>query len=133
MTLPIHFEIHAEDPARALTFYTTVFGWESEDWSAFAGMPYFGVKDPDPNPEMPGIAGAIMRRQGDNPAPGAAVAGAVITMGTHDFDETAKAILAAGGTEALPKRALPGMAWQGYFLDTEGNVFGLHQPDAEAE
>ena len=30
---------------------------------------------------------------------------------------------------ALPKMALEGMAWQGYFLDTEGNTFGLHQPD----
>ena len=23
-------------------------------------------------------------------------------------------------------------AWQGYYLDTEGNVFGVHQPDPEA-
>jgi hypothetical protein len=27
----------------------------------------------------------------------------------------------------LPKMDLGGMAWQGYFLDTEGNTFGLHQ------
>lgn len=38
----------------------------------------------------------------------------------------------SGGTEALPKYALPGMAWQAYFHDTEHNVFGLHQPDPEA-
>ena len=37
-----------------------------------------------------------------------------------------------GGSVALPKYALPGMAWQGYFHDTENNVFGLHQPDPEA-
>ena len=43
-----------------------------------------------------------------------------------------EAILAAGGQVAMPKSALPGMAWQGYYLDTEGNVFGLHQPDPEA-
>jgi len=24
------------------------------------------------------------------------------------------------------------MAWQGYFHDTENNVFGVHQPDPEA-
>jgi predicted enzyme related to lactoylglutathione lyase len=23
--------------------------------------------------------------------------------------------------------------WQGYFLDTEGNTFGVHQPDANAK
>ena len=28
--------------------------------------------------------------------------------------------------------ALPGMAWQGYYLDTEGNTFGLHQTDPDA-
>jgi predicted enzyme related to lactoylglutathione lyase len=22
--------------------------------------------------------------------------------------------------------------WQGYFIDTEGNTFGIHQPDPEA-
>jgi len=24
------------------------------------------------------------------------------------------------------------MAWQGYFHDTENNVFGIHQPDPDA-
>lgn len=23
--------------------------------------------------------------------------------------------------------------WQGYFLDTEGNTFGIHQPDTNAK
>ena len=40
---PVHFEIQAADPQRAVEFYTTVFGWTTEDWSGFAGMPYFGV------------------------------------------------------------------------------------------
>ena len=34
---------------------------------------------------------------------------------------------------AMPKFALAGMAWQGYFLDTEGNTFGVHQPDENAK
>ena len=28
--------------------------------------------------------------------------------------------------------AMTGMAWQGYYLDTEGNTFGIHQPDPGA-
>ncbi len=127
----IHFEIHAADVPRAVAFYQAVFGWEVEDWSAFAGMPYFGVTTKAE--DEPGINGAIMQRQGDNPPAGATVAGAVITMGTGDFDATAERISEAGGTVALPKAALVGMAWQGYFLDTEGNVFGVHQPDPEAK
>ena len=127
----IHFEIHAADVPRAVAFYQAVFGWQVEDWGDYAGMPYFGVITKAEG--EPGIDGAIMQRQGDNPAAGAAVAGAVLTMGTDDFDATAARIAEAGGTVALPKTALVGMAWQGYFLDTEGNVFGVHQPDPEAK
>ena len=54
-------------------------------------------------------------------------------MAVDSYDETAAKVLAAGGKEAMPKFALAGMAWQGYFLDTEGNTFGLHQPDANAK
>lgn len=130
MSRVIHFEIHAEDVSRAVAFYREVFGWTTEDWSDYAGMPYFGVITGAEG--EPGINGAIMQRQGPNPAAGAPVQGGVLTLGTGDFDETADKILAAGGTVAMPKGALPGMAWQGYFLDTEGNVFGVHQPDPEA-
>lgn len=127
----IHFEIHAADVARAVAFYQAAFGWTTEDWSDYAGMPYFGVTTKAE--DAPGINGAIMARRGDNPAPGGPVAGAVLTIGVADFDEAAARILEAGGTVAQPKAALPGMAWQGYFLDTEGNVFGVHQPDPEAK
>ena len=42
-------------------------------------------------------------------------------------------LLANGGKVAMPKHALPGMAWQGYYIDTEGNIFGIHQPDKNAK
>jgi predicted enzyme related to lactoylglutathione lyase len=131
MSRVIHFEIHAEDVQRAVAFYQAVFEWRVEDWGEFAGMPYFGVITGAE--DQPGINGAIMQRQGANPAAGAPVAGAVLTMGSEDFDATAARIEKAGGTVALPKHALTGMAWQGYFIDTEGNVFGIHQPDPEAK
>ncbi|UVE95824.1 VOC family protein [Dietzia sp. B32] len=130
MSRPVHFEIHASDPVRACRFYADALGWTVEDWSGFAGVPYFGVTS---GPEdQPGINGAIMQRTGDPPPAGSPVQGAVLTVGCEDFDATARMILSAGGAVALDKHALPGMAWQGYFLDTEGNVFGLHQPDPEA-
>ena len=129
MSRPVHFEIHASDVERAKAFYGAAFGWEFQDWSEFAGMPYFGVVT-GPEGTM-GIDGAIMQRRGEL-APGAPVMGAVLTMGVEDYDASAAAIVAAGGVEALPKYALPGMAWQGYFLDTEGNVLGIHQPDPNA-
>lgn len=127
----IHFEIHATDVPRAIAFYQAVFDWEVEDWSDYAGSPYFRVTTKAE--DEPGINGAIMQRHGDAPAAGSAVSGAVLTMGTDDFDATAARIAEAGGTVALPKMALVGMAWQGYFFDTEGNVFGVHEPDPEAK
>ncbi|GAB3708030.1 hypothetical protein GCM10028815_21470 [Mariniluteicoccus flavus] len=92
-------------------------------------MPYFGITTGADG--EPGINGAIMKRQSANMPVGSPVAGAVITLGTDDFDATAAKIEEAGGTVALPKHALPGMAWH-YFHDTENNVFGLHQPDPNA-
>ena len=127
---PIHFEIHADDVDRAVAFYGNVFGWTFEDWSEYAGVAYFGATTGEAG--TPGINGAIMPRQGGNAGPGAPVNGAVLTLGCEDYDALHDAILAAGGSVALPKHALPGMAWQGYYLDTEGNVFGIHQPDETA-
>jgi uncharacterized protein len=129
MPRPVHFEIHAGDVPRARAFYGAAFGWTFEDWSEYAGTPYLGVRTGE---EQPGIDGAIMQRRGDAPAAGQAVIGAVLTIGVEDYASTEAAILAAGGTVALARHALPGMAWQGYYLDTEGNVFGIHQPDEQA-
>lgn len=126
----VHFEIQADDLDRAREFYGAVFGWTFEDYSQMTGAPYWGVVT---GPEdTPGINGGLLRR----PAP-AAVAeqgtnAFVCTVEVEDFDATATAVLQAGGVVALPKYALPGMAWQGYFLDTEGNTFGIHQPDTSA-
>ena len=57
----------------------------------------------------------------------------VCTVEVDNFDEVAKKIEQAGGKVAMPKFAIGGMAWQGYFLDTEGNTFGLHQVDVNAK
>lgn len=130
MTRAIHFEIHAADVQRAVDFYRTVFGWEFQDWSEYAGVAYFGaVTGAD---DQPGINGAIMQRAQPNPPSGAPVMGAVLTMGVEDVDAVVAAVEKAGGSLALAKHALPGMAWQAYCLDTEGNVFGVHQPDPDA-
>jgi hypothetical protein len=102
-----------------------------EDWSEYTGAPYFGAITGAEG--EPGINGAIMERQGAAPDAGAQSRGAVLTMGVEDFDATARAIEQARGSVAMPKHALAGMAWQGYFLDTEGNVFGVHQADPEAQ
>ncbi|MUT64851.1 VOC family protein [Paenibacillus sp. NEAU-GSW1] len=127
----IHFEVHVDDMERAKKFYGDVFDWTFEDWSEYAGVPYFGAVTGDAN--EPGINGALMKRMGASPQSGQAMNGFVCTMGIEDYDAVEAKILKLGGVVALPKHALPGMAWQGYYMDTEGNVFGIHQPDVNAK
>ncbi|KML43600.1 VOC family protein [Cytobacillus firmus] len=127
----VHFEVHVDDMERAKKFYGEVFGWSFQDWSEYAGMPYYGAVTG--NDEEPGINGALMQRQGLPPGDNQAINGYACTIGVEDYDAAEGRILENGGTVALPKYALPGMAWQGYYKDTEGNIFGIHQPDANAK
>jgi uncharacterized protein len=74
-----------------------------------------------------------MQRKSAPPELNQGLNGFACTMGVEDYDSTEAKILKSGGRVALPKYALPGMAWQGYYLDTEGNIFGVHQPDQNAK
>lgn len=127
----VHFEVHVDNMERATKFYGEVFGWKFEDWTDYAGMPYFGAVTGDAN--EPGINGALMQRRGPAPEANQPMNGFSCTMGVEDYDSTEKLIFEHGGKVAVPKYALPGMAWQGYYLDTEGNVFGIHQADENAK
>ena len=127
----IHFEIQAENPERAMKFYADVFGWEFPKW--MDEPPYWGVMTaPEGSTEL-GINGGLLLRPAAAPLPEQGTNAFVCTVQVDDFDQTAEKILSAGGRVALPKAAIPGMAWQGYFLDTESNTFGVHQPDTEAK
>ena len=130
MSRVVHFEIQADDVERAKTFYASVFDWAFEDYSQFTGAAYWGVVT---GPEdQPGINGGLLPRPAPTPGEGQGTNAFVCTVGVVDYDDAERRILDAGGRVALPKMALPGMAWQGYYLDPEGNTFGIHQPDPEA-
>jgi predicted enzyme related to lactoylglutathione lyase len=64
---------------------------------------------------------------------GQAVNGFACTVQVENIDETIAKIEHAGGKVALGKMAIPGMAWQAYYKDTEGNIFGVHEADKEAK
>lgn len=130
MSGPIHFEIQASDVNRAKAFYAAVFGWSYEDYSEITGSPYWGIVTGDD--DQPGIDGGLLERPAEAPDPQQGTNAFVCTMAVDDYDATEGRILEAEGEVALPKYALPGMAWQGYYLDPEGNTFGIHQPDENA-
>jgi predicted enzyme related to lactoylglutathione lyase len=130
MNRVVHFEIQADEPERAIAFYKNVFGWTIEQWGE---QKYWMIMTAPKESALPGINGGLL------PRPMKLLDGAcgsnafVCTVQVENYDAMAEKILAEGGKVAMPKFALVGMAWQGYFLDTEGNTFGLHQADPNAK
>jgi len=123
----VHFEIHAENPERAVKFYRGIFGWEIKKWD---GPQDYWLITTGPDDE-PGINGALMRRQGE--IDGQAVIAYVCTVEVSSVDEYVEKITQGGGSVAVPKMAVPGVGWLAYCKDTEGNLFGLMAPDPDAK
>jgi uncharacterized protein len=128
MARPMHFEIQADVPERAIAFYTELFSWTFSQW---AGQPYWLIKTGEAGER--GIDGGLMPRPGPGPADGQAVNAFVCTIGGVMVDETWTRALALGGSPALPKMAIPGIGWLAYLKDTEGNIFGVMQEDPSAK
>ena len=126
MPRPVHFEIHASDPERAITFYTTVFGWTFERSGAH---PYWLIL----TGEGPGIDGGLAQRQGPMPDPDVSVNAFPITMEVDDLDLQVREIEQAGGSVVASRRPVTGLGWIAYCRDPEGNLFGLLQPDPSVE
>lgn len=123
-----YFEIQADDCQRASHFYKEIFDWEFVR-DEHIPVEYYRMIDMRGS----GILGAILKRPIAAPAPEQGTNAYVCSIKVEDFDATEKKILDAGGSVALPRFAIPGRCWQGYFLDTEGNTFGLFQVDDQAK
>ena len=121
MPRPVHFELTAEDTERAARFYREAFGWNLQKWDG--PVEYWLISTGD---GQPGIDGGMGPR-GNGEAPGT-----VNTIGVDDLDEAVAAIERAGGTITRPKGPIPGVGWLAYAEDTEGNAFGVMQPDESA-
>jgi predicted enzyme related to lactoylglutathione lyase len=128
MSRVVHFEIHAENPQRAVRFYTAVFGWTIKKWD---GPVDYWLVTTGPADQR-GIDGGLVIRRGPAPAEGQPVNAYVCTIGVASVDGTIAKVKASGGTIALDKMPVPGVGWLAYAKDTEGNIFGVPQPDATA-
>jgi uncharacterized protein len=124
MNAPAYFEIQAGDVKRAVEFYKAVFGWT---FKRAEGLPieYWRI-------DTDGPRGGLLQRAAKPPAIEQGTNAFVCSMEVANFDAIAKKIPGVGGKVALPKFAVPGVCWQGYFIDTEGNTFGIFQPDPAA-
>ena len=126
MSRPVHFEIHASNPETLAKFYADVFGWKIQH------MPQFDYWLIDSGTSEPGINGGLLRRRGPAPAADASVNAFVCSLGIDSVDRYLEGALKAGATVALPKMAIPGVGYQAYIKDPDGNILGLHQADKTA-
>jgi hypothetical protein len=127
MSRVVHFEIHAENPERAVEFYEGAFAWKFQKWDG--PQDYWLISTGEPSER--GIDGGMIRRQGK--IDGTAVIGYVCTVDVSNADDSAGKITALGGTIVVPKMAIPSVGWLVYCKDTEGNIFGILQRDPEAK
>ena len=111
----VHFEILADDPARAGKFYQDVFGWDIQTWE---GPEVYSLVTTGPD-SVPGINGGIMGRHFNQPVSN--------TIQVESLADAIAQVEGAGGTKIHGPSEIPGIGFQVYCTDTEGNIFGIHQ------
>lgn len=120
-----YFEIQADDPDSTIRFYREIFGWVFVKQEGLP-IPYWRI-------ETDGIHGGLLKRPAATPPAGQGTNAYVCSVEVDSFDSVATKIAEHGGQVALEKFAVPGVCWQGYFIDPQGNTFGLFQPDEDAK
>ena len=122
MPRPVHFDIAADDPKRAIKFYESVFGWTFSKWD---GPMEYNRATPGSDSE-PGINGGISAR-GQTGMPN------MNTIGVPDVEKFSATVQSNGGKIIQSKMLIPGVGWFAVAQDTEGNTFGMMQPDTNAK
>jgi predicted enzyme related to lactoylglutathione lyase len=119
-----YFEIQTSNPVREIAFYRAIFGWHFIREKLVAGE-YYRIQTNT-------INGGLLKRPAAVPATGTGTNAFCCSVEVLSFDASAALILQQGGRVALPKFAIPGRCWQGYFLDQDNNTFGIFEVDTKA-
>ena len=119
-----YFEIQSTDVKREISFYENVFGWRFIK-EEFVPIEYYRI-------ETDSIYGGLLKRPAEVPPTHCGTNAFVCSVLVENFDNICELILKNGGQIALPKFAVPGRCWQGYFLDRDNNTFGIFEVDDNA-
>jgi uncharacterized protein len=111
----VHFELPADDTARARDFWSSLFGWSFQGWEG--PIEYHMTEGVEPG-------GAIYPSQEGERGP-------IVYFAVDDIDEALARVRDLGG-KADDKRPIPGIGWTSRAEDTEGNRFSLYQDDSSA-
>jgi predicted enzyme related to lactoylglutathione lyase len=116
-TKVVHFELPAEDTARARAFWSAVAGWQFGD-SAMPDFEYYMVQTSEEQ------GGAIYPADPGQKGP-------IVYFDTDDIEASVVKVRENGG-QAEDKVAIPHIGWFARCTDTEGNTFSLFQGDESA-
>ncbi|HWQ22359.1 MAG TPA: VOC family protein [Clostridia bacterium] len=125
MPRPIHFDLGARDPARAIAFYQAAFGWTVKKWDG--PFEYYMIMTGDPG--EPGIDGGLSPTGNEGILTN-------LTLGVTLLEDAMAKVTAAGGTIAGEIDTIPGVGRIVNCRDTEGNTFSLIEeirPDKHVE
>lgn len=118
MATIVHFDISAENPARAMEFYEKLFDWKFGSMPGFSD--YYEIETRDLN-GRPGAAGGLTKRTSPQQT------GITNFIGVASIDETLVKLEKFGGKILQSKQAIPGYGYLAVCTDTESNVIGLFQ------
>jgi predicted enzyme related to lactoylglutathione lyase len=122
----VHFEMPAEDRKRMAEFYTTVFGWKTQQLGEEMGNYILATTtdSDEKGPKKPGaINGGFFQRTDDKPAQYPSVVIAV-----EDIREHVMKVEKTGGKVLGEPMDIPGVGLYVSFFDTEGNRVAMIQP-----
>ncbi|MBI2971026.1 MAG: DUF1059 domain-containing protein [Candidatus Aenigmarchaeota archaeon] len=119
----VHFEIPADNVARAQQFYSSVFSWQISR-APMPGPEYYLITttatDKKNMPvEAGSINGGMMKRM--------AKEGPVVVVNVNSLDAALKKVQQAGGKVVMPKMQVGDIGLYARVMDTEGNVIGVWQ------
>lgn len=117
----VHFEIPYDDGARAQSFYSTVFGWDTFTPPGMEGYSIVtaGPTDPAKGPTEPGfINGGMLARDETFKSPN-------LVLDVDNIEKSLEQVEAAGGSTVSARQPVGDMGFCAYFHDTEGNLVGL--------
>lgn len=118
----VHFDLPADDIARAQSFYASLFGWTFERYAGPIEYYAIGTTNDD---GTPGIGGGL----GPRGAPDQQMMNYIGVPSVSDYLGRVEGL---GGTVLMPRTTIPSIGYLAICRDTEGNVFGLFEEDPGA-
>ena len=127
MNSVVHFEMPAENKDRMVKFYSTVFGWQTQQLGPEMGE-YVVVttaeSDETGRPKMGGAINGGFYKKTDDPISNHPS----VVIAVDNIIEAIKKIKNGGGKVLNEPMDIPGVGSFASFIDTEGNRLSVLQP-----